>query len=167
MTDLLEEFLARCGVHDVRHSGRTLSEHLRGTEQLLRNWGQDEAVCRAGLFHSIYGTNAFVHESATLTQRVSIAALLGVRAEQLVYLFHVLHRPHALIRAIGQGGAASRLDGQFMAINERQLLDLITIECANLLEQGSGPAFFTALIEELAINGLALDTAAAHAISLD
>ena len=35
------------------HSGGALVDHLRGTHDLLQEWGNDQAVCIGWLFHSI------------------------------------------------------------------------------------------------------------------
>src|SRR5437899_12105939 len=39
---------------------RFLLDHLVDTARLLQSWGCEEALWRAGLFHSIYGTQAFL-----------------------------------------------------------------------------------------------------------
>lgn len=56
-------------VQDVHHSGRTFFAHLKGTHDLLRDWGNPEPVCIAGLFHSIYGTWHFRHQAFPITRR--------------------------------------------------------------------------------------------------
>ena len=56
----------------TRHSGRMLYDHLAGTHALLEAWGNSEDICNAGLFHSIYGTRRFRHQSWPLTDRETI-----------------------------------------------------------------------------------------------
>lgn len=42
------------------HNGaEPFDQHLRGVQAILRHWGADDAVSDAGLFHSIYGSEAF------------------------------------------------------------------------------------------------------------
>lgn len=84
-----ERFLLAHGADKVRHSGRTLFDHLKGTHDLLRDWGCAEHVCVAGLFHSVYGTQHFRHETLSLEQRPLLRQLIGDQAEKLVYLFGV------------------------------------------------------------------------------
>ena len=44
----------------LEHTGAAaFDEHLTGVQSVLRQWGAEEAVCDAGLFHSIYGTEGF------------------------------------------------------------------------------------------------------------
>ena len=50
----------------------------------------NEDVCFAGLFHSIYGTKYFRHE--TTSDRNSIRKLIGERAERLAWKFCELDR---------------------------------------------------------------------------
>ena len=74
------------------HSGGALLEHLRGTHDLLHAWGNDQAVCVGGLFHSIYGTQAYHTRSASLEDRQRIRVVIGERAERLAFLFCVSNR---------------------------------------------------------------------------
>ena len=63
MKDLYRDFLISLDANKTRHSGRTLFDHLKGVHDLLRDWDNEYHVCIAGLFHSIYGTNTFKHQS--------------------------------------------------------------------------------------------------------
>ena len=154
MPDRISDFLESCGARRRRHSGRSLYEHLRGTERLLRNWNCAEETCLAGLFHSIYGTNAFRHSSLDTSRRAILVELIGARAEQLVYLFHACERPRALLDALRLHGVVSRLNGRFLELTEPDLTSLVEVECANLMEQDSGWRFFSTLMYELKINPL-------------
>ena len=55
----LTNYLVALGINDVKHTDKGFLAHLIGVYQDLKVWGCDEAVCRAGLFHSIYGTELF------------------------------------------------------------------------------------------------------------
>lgn len=54
------------------HSGGELIDHLKGTHDYLASWGNEQAVCLGGLFHSIYGTQSYKTESATVEVRAYI-----------------------------------------------------------------------------------------------
>lgn len=123
-------FLIGCAHADaVRHSGRSLYDHLCGTHALLEQWGNCRPVCTAGLFHSIYGTAMFRHASWPLTDRNTIRELIGPDAEELVYLFCTQERPQAF----------------FITPDTSILQALREIEAANLLEQGSKSKWLRAL----------------------
>ena len=134
------ELLRAAAADRTPHSGRTLLDHLRGTHDLLTAWGNPEPVCLAGLFHSIYGTNAFRHRAFGAADRPRVRAVVGVRAERLAHLFGVVNRPQALIEAWDRGAPVPHLTaaGGAAPVNRADLLALIEIECANLIEQNSG-----------------------------
>lgn len=117
-----ETLLISLRANEARHSGRDLLTHLRGTHDLLAAWGCPDDVCTGGLFHSIYGTNSFKHQSCPLDSRPNIIKLIGPAAEFLAYLFCVLDRPAAWF---------SMRD----PVMRRKLQQ---IETANLIEQGVG-----------------------------
>lgn len=149
MTGAFERFLLDAGTAGVAHSGRSLYVHLIGVERILRQWHMSEPACLAGLFHSIYGTNAFQRPSIPLRERASVRALIGAAAEELAYLFHLGHRPGCWLDALRTGGIVSRIDGQFLTIDEPSIAHLIAVECANLAEQGSGTGFLSRLASVL------------------
>ena len=141
--------LQASGAQHTPHTGRSLLAHLHGTYLLLQQWGNSDAVCLAGLFHSIYGTNAFAHQSLLASQRAELCAASGAEAEALAWLFCSIDRPHAILQSLQQSHAdqavsvkARRYAGEALAtshlsVSHQQLQALAEIECANLIEQGS------------------------------
>ena len=74
--------------------------HLVGNEQCLREWQKemgadviDDAVCLAGLLHSLYGTQGYQAAQFPLEKRAQIAQLIGERAERLVFWTCAMERP--------------------------------------------------------------------------
>jgi hypothetical protein len=114
------EFLISLDAQRTRHTGRSLFEHLKGVHDLLRDWDHPEDVCLAGLYHSIYGTNTFKHQS--LSDRAKLVAMIGDHAEFLVHCFSTKDRP------------------LFESIDDPVVrMQLLEIEAANLLEQDASP----------------------------
>lgn len=142
----LLSFLRSVNADACPHSGRYLLDHLTGTERLLAEWGCDDVVRRAGLFHSIYGTNAFKTASVSIRERSKIRNLIGKKAERLAYLFCVSQRPSALIDACEHGLLKNRYSQEQIAISPTELEHLLEIESANLIEQCCSSAFFPALL---------------------
>jgi len=132
------DFLVRLGANRKSHSGRSLLDHLQGTERLLMAWDREPDVCVAGLFHSIYGTNTFHFRSLSLNERAHLIELIGPCAEQLVHLFCTSSRPRALVAAVHTGVLENRFDDTERPVSAATLQKLIEIECANLIEQGGG-----------------------------
>lgn len=131
----LEAFLLRLGAHHVRHSGRTLFDHLVGTVRYLVAWGCSEPVCAAGLFHSVYGTSAFRQPLLDARDRPALRRRIGSDAEELVYLFCRAQRPAGLLEAFEVGAVRDRESGVAYAVSSGIAEQLALIECANLHEQ--------------------------------
>ena len=83
-------YLKQLGADKIPHGSGTLLEHLSKTYNYLVSEEQDEDVCFAGLFHSIYGTKYFTHEITN--DREAVRELIGDRAEYLVWKFCALDR---------------------------------------------------------------------------
>lgn len=117
------------------HTGGVLLDHLRGTHDLLHEWGNDQAVCIGGLFHSIYGTQSYHTRSATLQDRQRIRAVIGERAERLAFLFCVANRG-GFFDALGNNDAAlwNNVHERPMPVAQDELRDLIEMELANFVE---------------------------------
>jgi hypothetical protein len=140
LDEKIEGFL-RVQTADIKHSGRTLFEHLKGTHDLLERQGAPDYVCLAGLFHSIYGTNIFTYQAVVITARDYVAKLIGMPAERLAYIFCSCERPKALVVAAMCGPpyhVMNRHDGKIIPLSEADMIDLLQIEAANLEDQGGG-----------------------------
>ncbi|MEH6418616.1 DUF6817 domain-containing protein [Pseudomonas sp. CGJS7] len=150
------EKLRELGADRLAHSRRSLSDHLLGTGRILRGWGCDDAVCAAGAFHSVYGTNAFALSCQDRRDRDRVRDMLGARAERLVYLFSVGDRPQALLSALREARLIDRFTGASIDVTPAVVRDLLEVECANLIEQGAGHAFLAELIQHADAGGAAV-----------
>ena len=79
------KFLEEIGAVDKSHSDRTLLDHLLGTYNKLKEWNAPEYLQDAVLFHSVYGTSSFKHQSTN--NRDAVRALIGEQAEEIVFMF--------------------------------------------------------------------------------
>jgi hypothetical protein len=136
--------LAVASVHPLRalgadtfaHANGSLAQHLRNTAQLLDHWGNREAVCLAGLYHAVYGTDGITGALVGLRERGAIAATIGTEAEALAYLYGACARDvfHPRIGTPQQLRFADRFRGSEYAISERSLRDFCEITVANEIE---------------------------------
>jgi hypothetical protein len=129
-------------IRDIKHSGRTFYDHLKGTYDLLTQRHAPDYVCIAGLFHSIYGTNAFQRQSVLLSERDKIIEVIGPQAERLAFIFCCCDRPRVFVNAVRKGPPyqiVNRHDGSLMPLSVTDMSDLLDIEVANLVDQGGGP----------------------------
>jgi hypothetical protein len=82
----LVDFLSDLGLGEVGHTGKTYLGHVVALYHYLQRQGCSDEVCRAGLFHSIYGTELFQGFKLPLERRDEIRHSVGERAEWLAYL---------------------------------------------------------------------------------
>ena len=112
-------FLNNIDANDKSHSGKTLIDHLIGVHDILKEWDAPQYIQDAGLFHSVYGTTVFKHQSTN--DRDAVKELIGEQAEDLVWKFCSLNLPR-------YQDITSQFDGQIKD-------DLILLDKANSLEQ--------------------------------
>jgi hypothetical protein len=132
------ELLRRLGADQVRHnSNEDLLPHLIGTGRLLASWGARAALCDAGMFHSIYGTEYFATETAPASSREEIRAVIGDEAEAVVELW-CFGRRTSLAKSLESRAEAliqDRRSGEWRTISRRQFEDLVNLWIADTLEQ--------------------------------
>ena len=87
------DFLINIGADKKQHGegGFNLLHHLIGTRNIIRDRGGAEYLQDAGLFHSVYYTQAFHYQSST--NREKVISIIGERSERLVYLYSICPRP--------------------------------------------------------------------------
>lgn len=129
---LLEEL----GADVTSHSRGTLLDHLRGTHDLLEQWGNPPDVCVAGLFHSIYGTYVFDKQCADMSMREEVREVIGRDAEWLVYVFCVTDR-RCFYDHLDETQFRLRdmADDRDLELDRDTLAALIEIEVANIVDQ--------------------------------
>ena len=130
------KLLGRVLTKDIEHLGRPLKEHLIGTHDLLDQWQNSKNVCLAGLFHSVYGTKTFSTAALRTESRDDVRALIGERAEALVFIFGMSDRKHLLLE--NRSPPYCWIDhrtGEQTEISDDLLNNLVEIEVANFIEQ--------------------------------
>jgi hypothetical protein len=145
--------LIALGANAFAHVAGSLARHLFETERLLRSWKSRDAVCLAGLYHAVYGTDGIRGSLAGLDRRSAIVAVVGAEAEALAYLYGACARAtfHPRIGTSDQLRFADRFTSSEYAIDERALRDFCELTVANELELAlASEAFRTEYAEELA-----------------
>lgn len=129
-------FLRKANTEGMPHTNRGLLDHLLGVRRLLVEWEARPALCDAGLFHSIYGTQHYELEAVPLGMRDEVRQLIGDEAESLAWLFCAMRR-ETLFRNPGPGGefrVQHRSTDEWLPLTEIQYQDLLTMVFANSLE---------------------------------
>ena len=87
------DYLINLGIEKVPHTEKTYLGHLVNVYRLMESEGCTDELCRAGMFHSIYGTEKFQGFKMPLESRAEIRRMIGERAEKLAYLNCAMDRP--------------------------------------------------------------------------
>ena len=130
-------FLRKVGTEHMPHTESGLFDHLLGTRRLLVEWEARPALCDAGLFHSVYGTECYELKAVPLTMRNEVKQLIGDEAESLAWLFCMMRRETLFDQNLHKDREFSvqhRLTGEWIPLTEDQFHDLITMTLANCLE---------------------------------
>lgn len=134
----LTDFLVGMGVERVPHTDKSYLAHLIAVYRLLESQGYPDDVCRAGMFHSIYGTEKFQGFTLPLDRRDEIRALIGDRAERLAYLNCAMDRPsfdRALSHPAEPYRFVDRITGASVELSRADFDDLCRVHLFDWLEQ--------------------------------
>jgi len=138
------EFLKGHSADEIRHFNGSLLSHLESTYALLRDWGNESAICLAGLCHAAYGTDGFPASLIEVSQRSELERAIGSEAERLVYFYASCDR--SFLYPLIAGGSSFQFRDRFTggvfvpdAFAFRQFLELTF---ANELDIARGNADF-------------------------
>lgn len=134
----LTDFLVGLEIEKVPHTEKTYLAHLTSVYRYMERCGCNAELCRAGMFHSIYGTELFQGFKLPLERRPSMQELIGDRAERLAYLNCAMDRA-SLDRAVETGTEpyriVDRVTGTEVNLSEADFDDLCRIHLYDFLEQ--------------------------------
>lgn len=136
----LTDFLLALGVEEVEHTDKGYLAHAIGVHNDLKSWDCDEDVCRAGMYHSIYGTEFFQKFTLSLERRDEVRELIGLQAEKLAYLNCAMDRgsfDSAALQAEPPYRFRDRLTQEEVELSEADFDDLCAIHLCDWLEQVS------------------------------
>ena len=134
----LTDFLVGLGTEQVGHTHKSYLAHLIGVYRDMESGGCPEEVCRAGMFHSIYGTERFQRFALPVARRPDVRALIGERAERLAYINCAMDRAsfdRAVEQSGGPYGITDRLTGEEIALAPEDFNDLCRVHLYDWLEQ--------------------------------
>ena len=134
----LTNFLVEIGVEQVPHTHKSYLAHLIAVYRILEEQGFPEEVCRAGMFHSIYGTERFRGFTLPPERRGEVRALIGERAERLAYLNCAIDRAsfdHAAEQTAEPFRIRDRITGEEVQLTRQDFDDLGRVHFFDWLEQ--------------------------------
>jgi hypothetical protein len=134
----LTDFLVGMGVEQVPHTHKSYLAHLIAVFRSLESQGYPQDVCRAGMFHSIYGTERFQGFTLPLNRRDEVRGLIGDRAERLAYLNCAMDRAsfdRALEQRVEPYRIVDRITGEAVELSKVDFDDLCRVHLFDWLEQ--------------------------------
>jgi hypothetical protein len=134
----LTDFFVALGAERVPHTNKNYLAHVIAVHRLMREQGCTDELCRAGLFHSVYGTERFQNFKLPLQRRAEVRALIGERAERLAYLNCCVDRStfdRCLTQSTGPYCIRDRLTGKEIELSEEDFNDLCRVHLYDFLEQ--------------------------------
>ena len=134
----LTQYFQQVNAVDVPHTGKSYLAHAIGVYRDLKAWGWTDTDARAGLFHSIYGTEIFQGFTLPLSQRDEVRAMIGDRAEFLCYLNCALKRRQfdsEVTRGSGPYQIEDRFENTLINLNNTVFLELCELHLCDWLEQ--------------------------------
>jgi hypothetical protein len=134
----LTDFLVNLGIEQIAHTQKNYLGHLISVYKLMQGAGCDEDLCRACLFHSIYGTEQFQGFKLPLNRRAELSEMIGSRAERLAYWNCQMDRSsfdELLMQADEPYLLRNRETGKMMPLTRCELNDLCCVHLFDWLEQ--------------------------------
>lgn len=134
----LTDYIIALGAADVGHTEKTYLAHAIGVYNDMKAWNGTPELCRAALFHSIYGTQGFQGFTLPLDRQPELRALIGDYAEKLAYLNCFMDRDSLdaqVTQAEGPYTIIHRVTGEPMTLTKGEYEDLIRLHLCDWLEQ--------------------------------
>ena len=134
----MTDFIISIGAADIGHTEKTYLAHNIGVYNDLKAWGCSEALCRAGLFHSIYGTQQFQGFKLPLDRQDELRELIGDEAEKLAFLNCFMDRATLdgqLDEPQGPYTIVHRESGEEIVLTKAEYDDLACLHLCDWLEQ--------------------------------
>jgi len=140
----LTDFLVSLGIEQIGHTQKNYLGHLISVYKLMQAYGCNDELCRAGLFHSIYGTEKFQGFKLPLERRAELAEMIGSHAERLAYWNCLMDRgslDHLIMQEQESYRLRNRETGEMMSLTRSELDDLCRVHLFDWLEQAPRSSF--------------------------
>jgi len=134
----LANYLDSLEIDKIPHTGKNYFGHLIAVYHNLKAWGCDEELCRAGMFHSIYGTQQFQGFKLPLESRSQLRDMIGERGERIAYYNCAMFRPSfdkAVEQSSGPYRIVDRLTNREIELTPEDFEDLVRVHLCDWLEQ--------------------------------
>jgi hypothetical protein len=130
-------YLASLGAAGLTHTDGTYQDHNIGVYRGLKKWRCREEICRAGFFHSIYGTQQFQDVVLPLGRRAELRSFIGEHAETIVFANCFMDRDTLdaqIGKPIGPYTLINRVTGDPISLSTAAFDDLVCVHLCDRLE---------------------------------
>ncbi|MEU0552746.1 DUF6817 domain-containing protein [Dactylosporangium maewongense] len=127
-------FLRDHGAESIEHPGGTLYSHLCRVEQRLAAVGAAPHVRLAGLTHAAYSTDGFDLALIVWTDRDLLRSVIGLEAEELVYLYGACDRDRTWPDLVTNSTVHDRFIGQERVLEPRHIGPFVDLSIVNELD---------------------------------
>jgi len=134
----LTDYIVSLGVADLGHTDKTYLAHNIGVYNDLKKWECSEELCRAGLFHSIYGTQGFQGFVLPMDRQAELRGLIGEHAEKIAFLNCFMDRASLAVQLEEPEGPYAiihRESLQEIVLTKAEYDDLVCLHLCDWLEQ--------------------------------
>lgn len=134
----MTNYIVSLGVADLGHTEKTYLAHNIGVYNDMKAWDCSDEMCRAGMFHSIYGTQGFQGFTLPLERQDELRELIGNHAEKIAFLNCFMDRASLdaqLEQPEGPYFIIHRETGEEIELNKIEYDDLARLHLCDWLEQ--------------------------------
>ena len=134
----LTNFFLKEGIADVPHTHKNYLAHVIAVYNDMKRFGADEDLCRAGMYHSVYGTERFQKVAIPLERREEIRQLIGDRAEKFAYWNCFMDRAffdESVLNDDQTPRFRDRVTGEVIDLSPEDFTELMRLRLCDWLEQ--------------------------------
>jgi len=126
--------LQTLGAGEFEHFNGSLKKHLIATYNMLKSWNANPFICDAGLYHAAYGTDGFDEQMVSVDQRKAIGEIIGIQAEELVYLYCACDRTFFNENFLTTSLYKDRFTNKTFKLDKQTISDFCELTVANELD---------------------------------
>ena len=134
----LTNYIISLGAADVSHTDKTYLAHAIGVYNDMKAWQGSDELCRAALFHSIYGTQGFQSFTLPMDRQPELRSLIGDYAEKIAFANCFMDRASLdaqIGKMTGPYPIVHRITREEFVLSKEEYEDLLRVHLCDWLEQ--------------------------------
>ena len=134
----LTNYIISLGAADVSHTDKTYLAHAIGVYNDMKAWQGNDDLCRAALFHSIYGTQGFQSFTLPMDRQPELRSLIGDYAEKIAFANCFMDRASLdaqIGKMTGPYPIVHRITREEFVLSKEEYEDLLRVHLCDWLEQ--------------------------------